>query len=113
MSGEGRNGGNLHNVHVGQHWRLQTLRSPYMCPLFEADGEKFNPPKSTIMTIDHTHFKDGQLNDDCCYTDVEILEVDHEVVKCKTLPDERDPLSYAIFEVLNDDTIVRFYGRSK
>lgn len=108
MSGEGRAGGNLHNVQVGELWRVQTLRSPYMCPILEADGVKFDPCGHLVMSIDPHHLQDGMLNDNCCYHDVEVLGRNDEagVVTLRSLEDDG---KYMIFEVLNDDTIVRFY----
>lgn len=102
-------GGNFHTVKVGEHWRVQAVRSPYMCPLFEENGEKFNPPKHMFMVVDPAHLVDGKPNDDCCYYDVEIVEVNDQVITCKTLPE--DDGSYIVFEVLNSDAIVRFYRK--
>lgn len=99
--------GNHHTVKVGEHWRVQAVRQPYNCPLLEENGAKFNPPKHMAMFLDPTHLASGKLNDDCCYYDVEIMEVTEQVITCKTLPDEDG--SYFVFEVLNSDAIVRFY----
>jgi hypothetical protein len=62
-----------------------------------------------LMVADPAHFVDGKPNDDCCYYDVEIVEVTDEVITCKTLPEEGK--YYIVFEVLNSDSIVRFYGK--
>lgn len=96
-------------VQVGETWRLQTLRSPYMCPLFELDGVKFDPCRHITLVVDPEHRTTG-LSDDCCYMDAEILEVKDVFVTCKVF-DSDNPGSYGVIEVLNDDTLVRFYGK--
>jgi len=113
MNEKGRAGGDLHPVKVGESWRIQTLRSPYMCPLLEADAQVFNPPGFITLTVDLDHLKDGKLNDDCCYIDVELLSVDDEVIRCKAVSgdDSGNTESYIIFEVLNDTSMIRFYRK--
>jgi hypothetical protein len=110
---EGLWGGNNHNVQVGEHWRLQTLRNPYMCPLLEEDGEKFNPVKQMFLTI--SHLVDGKLSDTCCYFDAEIIMVNSGYIHCKVVegspPDWSGNSGYSVIEVLNDDTMVRFFNK--
>lgn len=101
-------GGNFHTVKVGEHWRLQPRRSPYMCPVVERNGIKLDPPEHTFMSIDPSHLTDGNL-DNCCYFDVEIVSVTDEIICCKTISGIDG--SYILFEVLNSDAIVRFYNK--
>lgn len=102
-------GGNFHTVKVGEHWRVQAVRSPYMCPLLECDGKQLNPPGQMFMVVDPAHLVDGRLNDDCCYFDVEIMKVTDQFIWCKTLPESDEDC--IVFEVLNSDAIVRFYRK--
>jgi hypothetical protein len=101
--------GNFHTVKVGEHWRIQPVRSPYMCPLLECNGEKCDPARHMWMAVDPAHLVNGKPNDDCCYFDVEIMKVTDQVIECKTLPEPDG--SYLVFEVLNSDAIVRFYRK--
>lgn len=98
-------GGNFHTVKVGEQWRLQTLRVPYICPVLEENGVVFEKVQHAMLTREPGH----EIQDDCCYYDVIILSVDEDVIRCRTAKDDRFPGEYMIFEVLNDDTIVRFY----
>lgn len=105
MTNKGIEGGNRHNVQVGEQWRLQTLRIPYICPALEENGVVFNPPQRMMLIREPGH----DHGDDCCYYNVIILDVNDELIQCRTAENDRFPGEYIIFEVLNDDTIVRFY----
>ena len=94
--------GNFHKVAVGEKWKLQAVKSPYMFPVLGDETGTFERPVSTTIG-------NCGSGDQCCYMEVEILETNNEVIKCKSLPLEDG--SFMIFEVLNSDAIVRFYDQ--
>ena len=70
-----------------------------MCPLLEANGETFNPVKQVFLTFDEEHLKKG-LNDDCCYYDVEILEVHEQFIKCKIIKENENFVNMELLQFL-------------
>lgn len=94
--------GDFHKVAVGEKWKLQAVKSPYMFPILANETGPFETPVLTAI---------GNCGngDQCCYMEVEILETDNKVIKCKSRPLEDG--KFIIFEVLNSDAIVRFYDQ--
>ena len=94
--------GNFHTVAVGEKWKLQTVKNPYLFPVLGDETGTFEKPKRSVM-------QNCGNGNQCCYMEVEIVEMDGQVIKCKTLPLEDG--SFMVFEVLNSDAIVRFYDQ--
>jgi hypothetical protein len=91
-----------YKVAVGEKWKFQVVKSPYVFPILADETGFFESP--TLILIGNC----GN-GDQCCYMEVEILETDNEVIKCKSCSLEDG--SFIIFEVLNSDAIVRFYDQ--
>jgi hypothetical protein len=105
--GKSWEGGNLHIVQPKERWRMQVLRTPYMCPFLGENGALFEMPRHIFLTFNPAHLVDGQLPDGCCYMDVEIVETTDQVIKLKIICEDAN--DYKLVEVLNSDRIVRFY----